>query len=238
MVITLNSSGTKNHLFNTIRNGICPRILRLVLKMTPRIFGNDKLLPLVIPSVGTYGYEFFSRCINWTPCNFHIFHHSEIVIDSLDGKRERLVRSMAHVLEAQYDQTLVEHRITLFAGNAFIECLHAILKSDQHLNAMESQWAALNIITKVAEWLILNNISLPVDDQFLICAWRTLNLYSCNSSGLKFHSTEIIRLLSHSIFGYPNEIEQHQNVCTCKRIPIDWNGAALLFTSFDDISNG
>lgn len=153
-------------------------------------------------------------------------------------KKERLIRCMAYLLEMQYDQTSeVEPMMIIHDSNIFIENLCMILNCDSHLNGIESQWDALNIITKVAEWLILNNIPLSPNDQFLKCVWNTLNL-SSNSSTHKFHTTELIRLLSHSIFGYPMEIQQHQNLCTCKRMSIDWNGAALLFTSFEHISTG
>lgn len=159
-------------------------------------------------------------------------------MNSLGERMGRLVRSMAYFLEAQYDRTTsTEPAILLFDSRAFIETLCAILNSGPYSNAMENQWAALNIITKVAKWLILNNIPLLADDQFLQCTWHKLNL-SSNSSANTFHSTELIRLMSHSIFGYPMESVQHENVCTCKRMSIDWNGATLLFTSFDDISNG
>lgn len=153
-------------------------------------------------------------------------------------KKGRLFRSMTYLMEAQFDQTVVQRSIALFSSDGFIKTLDVILSSDQHLNGVESKSAVLKIITKVAEWLILNNIPCSNRDQYLMNVWRELNLYGCNPMVLKFNWTEIIRLLSHSIFGYPKVIEQHESVCTCKRVLIDWNGAALLLTSFDSISNG
>lgn len=153
----------------------------------------------------------------------------------------------------------------LFNATKFVNILNRILNSDQDwTNAMNTQWAVLNIITKIAEWLIVNSVPTWDGGEFLMCVWHTmLKMYDndngtgngdgnsssshssnisagcCNSIGPEFNWTEIIRLLSHSIYGYPNDIERHcDGICTCKRVQIDWNGATLLFIAFDSISNG
>lgn len=180
-------------------------------------------------------------------------------------QKARLIRSMVQLMELQYDRTAhtVDHQtlMPLFNANKFVNILNLVLSSDddQHnSNALDTQWAVLNVITKIAKWLILNNIPICDDGEFLMCVWhKLLNSYEtsrtsssssnhgdddsrrCNSIGSQFNWTEIIRLLSHSIYGYPNKIEHgHDGVCECKRVQIDWNGATLLFISFDSISNG
>lgn len=187
----------------------------------------------------------------------------QAVLKSLDNKnKKRLFRSMAHLMDLQYDNRIAQiassykpSLLPLFNATKFVNILDLILNSDQqYANAMDAQWTVLNIITKIAEWLILNNIPRSDDCEFLMCVWHTLlnsypnnnssstngdgSSYCCNSIGTEFNWTEIIRLLSHSIYGYPNDIERHCGVCTCKRVQIDWNGATLLFISFDSISNG
>lgn len=164
------------------------------------------------------------------------------VISSSNTNKRRLFQSMAHLMDAHFDRTTTpanRQQIALFNSDKFIKHFDIILNSDQHLNAIDVQWAMLNIITKIAEWLMLNNNrtpTVPDDLEFLMCVWHRI---ADDSTGTKFNRTEIIRLLSHTIFGYPRNIVHHEHVCTCKqRIAIDWNGAALLFTSFDIISNG
>lgn len=163
------------------------------------------------------------------------------MINSLNGRGERLVRSMAYLFAAQYHQQeqLIE---SLFDSDVFIETLDLILKNDQHFyDATKQSMAVLNIIGKLTEWIIQNNT--PNDGTFLMCTWNRLNFngFNLDMNVLKFNRIELIRLLSHSLFGYPNVIndqQNHQIGCTCKRQSIDWNGVSLLFTSFDSITNG
>lgn len=147
---------------------------------------------------------------------------------------------MAHLFNAQYQQQQQQHhQLTdhLFDNHIFIETLDLILKNDQHFHDVtEQQTAVLNIVAKIADWMIRNNI--PNDGTFLMCTWTILNSTGYDMTVLKFNRTELIRLMSHSQFGYPNIINEHQNVCTCKRRPIDWSDVSLLFTSFDYITNG
>lgn len=148
--------------------------------------------------------------------------------------------------------------LPLFGATKFVNILNRILNSDQDGSHAieETQWGVLNIITKIAEWVILNGRPTWDGGEFLMYVWHTLlelynnnnnndssssssSSYSCVSIGPTFNWTEIIRLLSHSIYGYPNNIERHcDGICTCKRAQIDWNGATLLFIAFDSISNG
>lgn len=177
---------------------------------------------------------------------------------------------MAHVMEFQYGDHMAQIASThetvpssqpqppplpLFSATTFVNILNRILNGDQDgSNAiMGTQWAVLNIITKIAEWVIVNGRPTWDGGEFLMYVWHALlesynnsdsdssdsSSSSCDSIGPAFNWTEIIRLLSHSIYGYPNTIERHcDGICTCKRAQIDWNGATLLFISFDSISNG
>lgn len=178
------------------------------------------------------------------------FFYSSLVINSLNGQEERLVRSMAYLFAAQYYQQQQEpqqqqHQLIecLFDSDVFIETLNLILKNDQHFyDATKQSMAVLNIVGKLTEWIIQNSI--PNDGTFLMCTWNKLNFigFNLDMNVLKFNRIELIRLLSHSLFGYPNVINDHQQNhqigCTCKRQSIDWNGVSLLFTSFDSITNG
>ncbi|XP_055312081.1 uncharacterized protein LOC129574304 [Sitodiplosis mosellana] len=174
----------------------------------------------------------------------HLLRDNGMVINLLNGRKERLVRSMTYLFDAQYQQQQQQQQQQqppiecLFDSAGFIETLDLMLKYDQHNYGVEQQTAVLNIIGKVSEWLIRNNI--PNDGTFFMNAWNTLNFngYHMQATVLKFNRTELIRLLAHSLFGYPNTIDEHQIGCTCKRRPIDWNGVSLLFTSFDNITNG
>lgn len=195
--------------------------------------------------------------LNW-------FNHHGTVLNTLsDTQKARLLRSLVQLLEFQYDRTQIEpshQTLPLLNATEFVNILNLILSSDDqqhHSNALDTQWVVLNIITKIAEWLILDNIPTCDDGEFLMCVWhKLLNSYDtngsrsnddgidgsgrcCNSIGSQFNWTEIIRLLSHSIYGYPTNIEhRHGGVCKCKRAQIDWKGATLLLISFDSISNG
>lgn len=157
-------------------------------------------------------------------------------IDTLNARKERLIRSMAHLLEIQYDSSFAEHKITLYNAGDYIRALDAILNSDTH--RAESQSASLNIIVNVAEWIMLNNIPMADDGKFLQYVWKTLSENDYDAATSKFNRIHIIRLLSHSMFAYPRDIDEHKNICTCKRIPIDWNSAAILYKFIDSISNG
>lgn len=160
-----------------------------------------------------------------------------IDMNALNGKKSRLIRSMAHLLELQYDDSsFFEHKIILFNADDFIKMLDIILKSAK-IHIIESQSASLNIIVKITEWLILNNIQIS-DDTFFQNVWNLLNRNDNDAVILKFNRNTIIRLLSHSIYGYPMNIDEHKNVCTCKQIPIDWNAVGLFFASIDNISKG
>lgn len=171
-------------------------------------------------------------------------HFSSTAINSLNGRIGRLVRSMAHLFDVQYhhgQQQQQQLNECLFDSGAFIETLDLILKYDRHyFDAVDA--AILNIIGKLTEWIIRNN--LPNDGTFLMSAWNALNFNGYDgdllttTSALKFNRTELIRLLAHSIFGYPHAIDGHEIGCTCKRRPIDWNGLSLLFTSLHIIING
>lgn len=184
------------------------------------------------------------------------------VLDSLNiDSKKRLVRTLAQLMDIQYGNRMMAQIESLqksvsppqpqpqplFNATKFVNILNRILNSDSNwTNAMDTaEWAVLNIIAKIAEWLIVNSVPTWDDGEFLMCVWQTmLSVYineggSSNSIGPEFNWTEIIRLLSHSIYGYPNDIERHRDgICTCKRVQIDWNGATLLFIAFDGISNG
>lgn len=144
---------------------------------------------------------------------------------------------MCCLLEMQYSE---DARVLLFDLNEFSGIFERILQCDQTFCTVDSRLVVLNIIVKIARWFIVNNnIQWPDDGKFLSCVWNTLNAYQFDdSNALNFNRNEIIRLLSHSMFGYPKTIDEHQNACTCKRFPIEWNGATLLFNSFEYILNG
>lgn len=167
------------------------------------------------------------------------------MINCLGDLSKRLICSMCDSLEIQCSETLVEDRDhheefqALFNPDAFIKIFEMILKNDQN-QIPDSQPVVLNIIVRIAEWLILNiSIRWPDDwiGKFLLCVWNTLST-SGHSARFHFNRNEIIRLLSHSIFGYPKNVVEHSSGCTCKPYPIDWNGASLLLTSFEHLSNG
>lgn len=154
------------------------------------------------------------------------------------ARKERLVRSLAHLFEAQYDRAFVEQRIILFTSNEFTTTFAAILESGNDVYSAESQSTVLNTIAKLADWIIRNNVPVVDDGALMMCVWNHLNGSGIDLTALKFNRSEIIRLLAHSIFGYPQQIDEHQTECICKATAIEWNGVALFLTSIDTISNG
>lgn len=179
--------------------------------------------------------HFFFHFLTWVLlCSARI---SKTVVNLLNAQKEQLIRSLTHLFEAQYDGSLSKQRIMLFNSNDFVGVLNAILECGCDADGAESQLIILNIIAKVAEWIIRNNVPMVDDGAFLMCVWNNLNCNGIDLTALKFNRSEIIRLLAHAIFGYPHHIDEHQTVCTCTPTTIEWNGIPLFLTFIDTISN-
>lgn len=166
----------------------------------------------------------------------------------MERTSSRLLRSLTSLLDINFNRSadgvsiLFAQGVPLFNIGHVIDTLQWIVTSDQSMTIFGGSSAILNIIVKIAQWLILGNTPSSTDvESFLLAAWNTLNTYDCDTGEVlescDFNRTEIIRLFSHSLFGYPKTINDQEHVCTCKQMPIDWNAAILMFSSRESVSS-